>query len=197
MHDLDETDVQILSLLSENARRPFSEIGEVVGLSGPAVSDRVTRLQEAGVIRGFRVEVDRTKLDAAVPVLVRLELPADAVAAVRERLRESARVDHVFLTAEGALLFYARAAPGGVHAWVEDLVGDAEPTARSVTLVDEAEWTPDVEGADLALSCVECGNTVDSEGTSVRLDGAVYHFCCDSCRERFQRRYERLREDAD
>jgi len=47
MRDLDETDMEILSLLAENARRSFSAIGEEVGLSGPAVvSDRVTRLQE-------------------------------------------------------------------------------------------------------------------------------------------------------
>jgi len=38
--------LEILSLLAENARRSFSAIGEEVGLSGPAVSDRVTRLQE-------------------------------------------------------------------------------------------------------------------------------------------------------
>ena len=45
MRELDETDVQILSLLAEDARRPYSDIGETVGLSGPAVSDRVTRLR--------------------------------------------------------------------------------------------------------------------------------------------------------
>jgi len=45
MRDLDDTDLEILSLLAEDARRPFSEIGERVGLSGPAVSDRVTRLR--------------------------------------------------------------------------------------------------------------------------------------------------------
>jgi DNA-binding Lrp family transcriptional regulator len=58
MRDLDETDLEILSLLAEDARRPFSEIGERVGLSGPAVSDRVTRLEETGVIQGFTVDVD-------------------------------------------------------------------------------------------------------------------------------------------
>lgn len=39
MQNLDETDMEILSLLAENARMAFSEIGEEVDLSGPAVSD--------------------------------------------------------------------------------------------------------------------------------------------------------------
>lgn len=48
MRDLDETDRQILRLLLENGRRPFSGIAETVGLSPPAVSDRVDRLESLG-----------------------------------------------------------------------------------------------------------------------------------------------------
>ena len=52
MRDLDETDLEILQLLLSNARRPYSDIADVVGLSPPAVSDRVSRLQETGRING-------------------------------------------------------------------------------------------------------------------------------------------------
>lgn len=80
MRDLDETDMEILSLLAENARRPFSAIGEENGLSGPAVSDRVTRLQEAGVINHFTIDVDRSQLKAGVPVLIQLDfLPSRSI----------------------------------------------------------------------------------------------------------------------
>lgn len=41
MRDLDETDMEILSMLAADSRRPFSEIGEEIGLSGPAVSGRI------------------------------------------------------------------------------------------------------------------------------------------------------------
>jgi DNA-binding Lrp family transcriptional regulator len=46
MRDLDETDLEILQLLLSDARRPYSDIAETVGLSAPAVSDRVSRLRE-------------------------------------------------------------------------------------------------------------------------------------------------------
>jgi len=192
MRDFDETDIEILSLLAKDARRPFSAIGEEVGLSGPAVSDRVTRLEEAGIIEGFTVDVDRSVLRAGVPVFVRLSSPDD-VDELRERLADADGVEHVFVTAEGNVWFYGRAESHNVRQWVESLVGDAD---YSVTLVDDAEWTPSLDGTSFAVTCVECGNTVDSEGESARIDGDVYHFCCPSCRTRFEDQYERLSEGA-
>ncbi|TKX77445.1 TRASH domain-containing protein, partial [Halorubrum sp. SD626R] len=64
----------------------------------------------------------------------------------------------------------------------------------TVTLVDEVEWTPSIDGVEFALTCAECSNTVDSEGETARIDGEVYHFCCSSCLSRFRDRYRRLEE---
>jgi len=194
VRDLDETDVEILSLLAADARRPFSEIGEAVGLSGPAVSDRVTRLRESGVIERFTVQIDRSQLRAGVPVFVRAT-GVDDVDGLRARLREAEGVEHVFVTADGDVWFAGRAEGRRVREWVAGLL-DGAAADHDVTLVDDAEWTPSFSGTTFALDCAECGNTVDSEGESVCLDGAVYHFCCASCRDRFVERYERLSEGA-
>ncbi|MEF8826906.1 MAG: AsnC family transcriptional regulator [Halapricum sp.] len=194
MRDLDETDLEILSLLAENARRPFSEIGEEVGLSGPAVSDRVTRLEEAGIINNFTIDVDRSELRAGVPVLIQLEVPSEAIDLARERLRDAESVEHVFVTAEGGVWFYARAEAGNVRPWIGSLFDGIESIEYAVTLVEEVEWTPSIEGLEFALTCVECGNTVDAEGETARIDGEVYHFCCPSCLSRFEDRYQRLEE---
>jgi DNA-binding Lrp family transcriptional regulator len=192
VRELDETDVAILSLLAADARRPYSDIGDEVGLSGPAVSDRVTRLREAGVIERFTVQVDRSTLRAGVPVFVRADAH-DEVDDLRGRLRDADGVEHVFVTAEGDVWFYGRAEGQNVRRWVEGLVDGASYT---VTLVDEAAWTPSVEGTEFALTCAECGNTVDSEGESARFHEDVYHFCCASCRGRFTERYDRFAEGA-
>ncbi|WP_435075055.1 AsnC family transcriptional regulator [Halorubrum sp. HHNYT27] len=202
MRDLDETDVEILSLLAENARRPFSEIGERVGLSGPAVSDRVTRLEESGVIEGFTVDVDRSKLRAGVPVLVDVALPLGsesdddqtALDRARHRVGEADAVEHVFVTADGDLRLYGRVEGRNVREWVRGLFDGIDVDDYDVTLVDEFQWTPSVEGVEFALTCAECSNTVDSEGETARIDGEVYHFCCPSCLSRFRDRYQRLEE---
>jgi YHS domain-containing protein len=82
-----------------------------------------------------------------------------------------------------------------VHAWLDGLLEGVDAD-REVTLLDEVAWTPTVEGAAFALTCAECGNTVDSEGESTRFDGDVYHFCCSTCLARFEERYRRIEEDA-
>ena len=79
MRDLDEVDRRILRLLLEDARRPYSDIAEHVDLSPPAVSDRIDRLREMGVIERFTVEIDRSRLRNGTPVLVHVSVdPTDA-----------------------------------------------------------------------------------------------------------------------
>ncbi|WP_254532085.1 AsnC family transcriptional regulator [Natrinema gelatinilyticum] len=196
MRDLDETDMAILRLLGDDARRPYSDIAEEVGLSGPAVSDRVKRLEEAGVINGFTVDIDQSQLRAGVPVFVRVTVPVSEVDDSRAAIAAADAVEHVFVTADGEILFYARARVQQVREWLEGLLPVGDRVEYEVTLVDEAEWTQSLDGTSFALTCAECGNTVDSEGESTRIDGDVYHFCCPSCSSRFEGRYERLEEGA-
>ena len=196
MRNLDETDLKILSLLAENARLPFSAIGEEVNLSGPAVSDRITRLQESGIINNFTIDVNRAHLRAGVPVFIQAEVDPRSLEEARTRVRESDGTEHVFTTSEGDLWFYARVEAQNVRQWVDNLFDDLEMSGYSVTLIDETEWTPSIDGVEFALTCVECNNTVDNEGETTRIDGEIYHFCCPSCLSRFEDRYQRLEEGA-
>lgn len=195
MRELDETDMRILELLAEDARRPFAAIGDEVGLSGPAVSDRVSRLREAGVIRQFTVDVDRSTLRGGVPVLVEIGVAPGDVDAVRDAAASTEAVEHVFTAADGTVTLFARPPEDRVRDWVTDLVDGSAVDSVDVQLVDDVRWTPSVGGA-FALECAECDNTVTAEGTSARLGGEVYHFCCSSCEARFVEHYERLEEGA-
>jgi Lrp/AsnC family leucine-responsive transcriptional regulator len=70
--ELDGVDWRILVELQENARLSFSELGRRVGMTPPAVAERVKRLEEAGVIRGYRLELDVERLGLPLQALVRL-----------------------------------------------------------------------------------------------------------------------------
>lgn len=196
MRALDETDMDILRMLATDGRRPFSEIAEEVGLSGPAVSDRVQRLRDAGIINRFTVDLDRSQLRAGIEVFVQLDVAPHDVDRVQDRVSADDAVEHVFVTADGGVWFAGRVAAGSVRSWVDDVADDADVRESTVTLVDESTWTPSIAGTEFALSCAECGNTVDEEGESVRLGGDVYHFCCSSCEQRFVDRFERLDAEA-
>src|SRR4030065_537824 len=55
---LDSTGWQILLELEANARLSFAELGRRVGLSLPAVAERLRRMEDAGIITGYRVPLD-------------------------------------------------------------------------------------------------------------------------------------------
>jgi len=68
---------KILAELQENGRIPFTELGRRVGLSTPAVMDRVRRLEDAGVISGYRAEVDCTKMGYPISAFIGVNVAGD------------------------------------------------------------------------------------------------------------------------
>ncbi len=72
--DLDDTDRAILRALSADAMLGAGEIGRRLGLSQPAAWRRIRRLQEAGILAGTRVEVDRAALGFGVTVFLGIRL---------------------------------------------------------------------------------------------------------------------------
>ncbi len=69
---LDETGWHILEALQENARLSFSELGQRVGLSSPAVAERVRRMEDAGIITGYRAEVNTAKIGYPITAIIRI-----------------------------------------------------------------------------------------------------------------------------
>jgi len=69
---LDETGWHILEALQENARLSFSELGQRVGLSSPAVAERVRRMEDAGIISGYRAEVNTAKIGYPITAIIRI-----------------------------------------------------------------------------------------------------------------------------
>jgi Lrp/AsnC family leucine-responsive transcriptional regulator len=70
--ELDAKDWQLLERLQADARLGYAELGRHVGLSAPAVAERVKRLEDAGVIRGYRAEVDPAKVGYVIEAVIRL-----------------------------------------------------------------------------------------------------------------------------
>ncbi len=69
---LDEVNDRILEVLSDHPRLSVSEIGRRVGMSAPAVRERLARLEQAGVIRGYRLDIDPAAIGLPVSAWVRV-----------------------------------------------------------------------------------------------------------------------------
>ncbi|MFB6133127.1 MAG: AsnC family transcriptional regulator [Halanaeroarchaeum sp.] len=195
MRDLDDIDIEILGLLVEDGRRPYREIAEEVGLSAPAVSDRVTRLRDQGVIRRFTVAIDREQLREGTPILLTLDVDPETLDDVRASLREADAVEHVFVTVDSRLVVQANA-PEDVRGWLTSTVDPRHLDDVEVDLLSGSEWTPAVGATEFALVCDECGNTVTSEGVTARIGGEIKQFCCRSCEARYRDAYEEFASDA-
>lgn len=81
--ELDETGRMILLALEQDGRMPFSALGRRVGLSAPAVAERVRRMEDVGLIMGYRAELDRRRLGWRETAFLRLTCPGDRYQAVR------------------------------------------------------------------------------------------------------------------
>lgn len=71
---MDETGRRLLQELQQDARLSCAELGKRLGLSSPAVADRMRRMQEAGIITGYHTEVDPARLGLPIQAFVRLAM---------------------------------------------------------------------------------------------------------------------------
>ena len=69
---LDATDWRLLHLLGDHARSSFAELGRKLRLSPPAVAERMKRLEDRGVVRAYRAEIDLSALGRGLHVYFRV-----------------------------------------------------------------------------------------------------------------------------
>jgi Lrp/AsnC family transcriptional regulator, leucine-responsive regulatory protein len=70
--EIDPVNLRVLEELQRDPRLTMSELGRRIGMSSPAVTERVRRLEEAGVIQGYRVELNPTALGLPITAYIRI-----------------------------------------------------------------------------------------------------------------------------
>ncbi|HEX3245638.1 MAG TPA: Lrp/AsnC family transcriptional regulator [Chloroflexota bacterium] len=84
--NIDDVSWKILQALQENARISFSELGRQVGLTPPAVAERVRRLEDVGIIEGYRAVVNVQKLGLPLNAIIRFAARGRGSAETKRRL---------------------------------------------------------------------------------------------------------------
>ncbi|MFC7232999.1 AsnC family transcriptional regulator [Saliphagus sp. GCM10025308] len=197
MRNFDETDLEILRLLAEDGRRPFNEVANAVDPSAPAVSDRVSKLEEQGIIRQFTIDIDRSQLRRSLPILVTLSVRPECFDIIKQQLVTVPEVEHIYSTISSDFVFYANAPENNPREWIVTQFDQSMILEYEVTLLTETDRSFTLSGTEFALSCTECGNTVTSEGVVTRVDGELKQFCCTSCENHFTERRDRLRPQSE
>jgi Lrp/AsnC family transcriptional regulator, leucine-responsive regulatory protein len=89
---VDPTNRRLLAELQADARLSLAELGRRVGLSSPAVAERLGRLESAGVIRGYHADIDPRALGLALSVVIRIRPAPRQIAAVARQAQETPEV---------------------------------------------------------------------------------------------------------
>ncbi|NUP49152.1 MAG: Lrp/AsnC family transcriptional regulator [Catenulispora sp.] len=132
---LDATDRAILALLQTEGRLGTTEIGRRVNLSQPAVSARIKRLEQTGVITGYRAVVDPEQLGLNIHAVIRLRTTHARVPACLEHFAGVPEIVSVLrLTGEDCFLIDVRAADARRLEAVVDGVGRFGPVTTSLVL---------------------------------------------------------------
>jgi Lrp/AsnC family transcriptional regulator, leucine-responsive regulatory protein len=131
--DIDTTDARILDALVDDARTSMADLARLVGLSPPSVSERVKRLEEAGVIEGYTLTINPKALGLPIAAWLRIRPilgQLQKVAEILRGLREIVECDRI----TGEDCFIARAEVQSVD-HLEKLIDQIIPYAMTNTSI--------------------------------------------------------------
>ena len=104
LHDLDAKDREILALLEADGRPPNSEISRLTGLSAPTVAERIGRLRDIGVIRGFTVDIDPARIGLPIAAIIEFQPRSNDDVAAVEAINNHPAVQSCYRVTGPALL---------------------------------------------------------------------------------------------
>jgi DNA-binding Lrp family transcriptional regulator len=93
---LDELDVRIIALLSQDARKSYRDIAKEVQASISTISNRIRKLETEGVITGYIPLLDEFKMGFDVLAVVGVKIHKGRLLEVQRRIAKDDRVSHVF-----------------------------------------------------------------------------------------------------
>ena len=103
--ELDPTDLSMIEILQQDGRVSVSELGRRVGLSQPAASERLKRLEERGVISGYRAIVDPAAVGLGMMAVIRLRTSHEHIRPCLKQFSEMPEIIEILrLTGEDCFL---------------------------------------------------------------------------------------------
>lgn len=86
--ELDAVNLRVLEELQRDPRVTMSELGRRIGMSSPAVTERVRRLEEAGIIQGYRLELNPVALGLPIAAYIRIRPNSGQLPRIAELARQ-------------------------------------------------------------------------------------------------------------
>ncbi len=193
---LDEVEMKILIELQKDGRLSRRILADRVDVTTPTVSSKIEKLENMGIIEGFTVEIDHKKMG-----FQKYFFKVEIVGNSEEEIKE------IFGGSE--LLRKLEKLEGGGYL-VTLFVNEFSELDKATEYLEKAEgvkisevWraqeheskNPKIlldENVPLDISCYYCNKPIKGEPEKWKKDGKEHYFCCPSCEEKYEEKYERL-----
>jgi DNA-binding Lrp family transcriptional regulator len=198
--ELHKTDIEILRLLQDNARLSYRELSKRIGVSVPTISAHISTLEQLGILRGYRADIDPERLhESSVLLLVKCSPPATVeVADALTQIPEIRRV----MTARGPRVLALATVPhdDGIDPLLDRIsrvpnILDYEHFVIAAVVKDEPRALI-TDGLSTSLICFQCRGPIHGEPIKVKMDGRDHYLCCLTCEKEYIDRYQRIKARA-
>jgi Lrp/AsnC family leucine-responsive transcriptional regulator len=137
---LDQTNLALLAELQQDARMSLAELGRRVGLSAPAVAERLQRLERDGVVLGYRAELDPAAVGYGISAIIRVRPAPRQLYKVAEVARSAPEVVECHrITGEDCYLIKAHIRS---MRHLEELLDELAPFGQTTTSIIQSSPVP-------------------------------------------------------
>ncbi|MBS3817480.1 MAG: winged helix-turn-helix transcriptional regulator [Candidatus Thermoplasmatota archaeon] len=195
---LDKTEMKILIELQKDGRLSRRMLADRIDVSTPTVSSKIEKLENMGIIEGFRVEIDHRKLGFQ-KYFFKIESEGKTEEEIREVFAGSERLRQIEkLEGSGFLLTlfindFSQLDKATEYLEKEDGIKIKEVWRTQ----DEESKIPNIpldENVPLDITCYYCNKPIKGEPEKWKKDGKEHYFCCSSCADLYEEKYEKIKE---
>lgn len=196
--DLDKTDIELLRLLQEEGRLSFRDLAKRTGVSVPTISAHVSTLEQLGIIRAYRADIDPERLHETALVLL-VKCAPQSTTRVADALAKLEWVRGV-MTARGPRVVALATVRqeediDTLLARISDLPDILDYEHFVITSVAKEEPRALItDGLSTSLICFQCKGPIHGEPIKVRMDGRDHYLCCHTCEKEYVERYQRIKQ---
>lgn len=130
---MDSTDYNIIKFLQNNGRISMKELGQKVALSAPAVTERVKRLEESGIILGYKAVIDPNKLGRSINIFINVDMKTDKHKKFMEFVNENENIIECYHVT-GPYCMIIKASLNEMSS-LEDLIGKVQAFGNTETYI--------------------------------------------------------------
>ena len=199
--ELDETEIKILRELQKDASISNRRLAKKVEVSTPTISSKIEKLEDMGIIQGYKLHFDYDKLGLTKYMLI-VDTAPDKLEKVSEEISD---IDLTYSIEEldGISLKVEIFSRDVKH--FDSYLGDLRKIGginkidvrRVSDFIDERQGIPIFENADLNIDCYYCDKPIKGDPVKLKMDDKDHYLCCSSCADLYQEKYQKLKSEID